>query len=111
MTPTPDNLPDDIDALRVALAAERLARREIRDGHRQRQEQPAAVGHPQPSGGMERAAYGEEAKPAPKKRVRRVYDLDLRRERHVSVGTGGITTPCRSTASIGGTRNGHSGRN
>ncbi len=28
MTPTPDNLPDDIDALRAALAAERLARRE-----------------------------------------------------------------------------------
>ena len=28
MTPTPDNLPDSIDALRAALAAERLARRE-----------------------------------------------------------------------------------
>ena len=28
MTPTPDNLPDGIDALRAALAAERLARRE-----------------------------------------------------------------------------------
>ena len=28
MTPTPDTLPDDIGALRAALAAERLARRE-----------------------------------------------------------------------------------
>jgi transposase len=28
VTPAPDNLPDDIDALRAALAAERLARRE-----------------------------------------------------------------------------------
>ena len=28
MTPAPDNPPDDIDALRAALAAERLARRE-----------------------------------------------------------------------------------
>jgi hypothetical protein len=28
VTPTPDNLPDDIDALRAALAAEQLARRE-----------------------------------------------------------------------------------
>ena len=28
MTPTPDNLPDSIDALRAALAAEQLARRE-----------------------------------------------------------------------------------
>ena len=28
MTPTPDNLPDDVDALRAALVAEQLARRE-----------------------------------------------------------------------------------
>ncbi len=28
VTPTPVNLPDDVDALRAALAAERLARRE-----------------------------------------------------------------------------------
>ena len=28
MTPTPDNLPDSIDALRAALTAEQLARRE-----------------------------------------------------------------------------------
>ena len=59
---------------------------------------------------MGRAACGQEAKPAPEKRVRRVHDLNLRRECHLSVGTGGITTPYRSTELTGGTHGARGGR-